>query len=323
MAGLSKKAWTGYYAETTSGASTPQTVAPTVFAPAKGEMKFMRASAMLDEDRGTRDENYGMIYGIRHADISLKSDLYVESVPYPVMSAIGHSTDTVVVAGANKHLMIWDDFPRTLAVYQSYDTAEYFSNYAQTEKFDIKVTGEGKSVEFNATVKGLYPIKKTTPDTPNFFSPVISSPEAGYYPKITLDGGSTSTDIMDFEFAFEQKLRLWTPVANSPDFIKIYPGSRKATVSFTARFDNDTYFNKWLAITNTSTGAMTFDVLGDLITGSTFNELSIAMPLMQFTDMELDKSKENVVVKVNADLTSNSAGLFTLFFVNSLTSMTN
>lgn len=316
---ITRKTWYGMSRETTPG--TPVTT-PTFYLPKKGSIKKERKPEYSTEERGTRDTNYAVQYTTRKASADFKGNFYVDTSPYFILGAMGSVSstqpDATHVPTCYKHTMSFSDTLPSYTILKSYDTQVYKMPLSYVEKFGLKVAAENKLIEFEATMQGQYPTKATGSWTPSFSA---VQPFAGYAPTLTL-GGVSTTDISELDFNFDQKLLPWFAIAGNPDMSSFYPGERKASIGFTARFDSTTIMDRW---DNIQDDALIFDVLGALIgtySGTSYyQELNLSCPVMNYDSVEWDLGKDNVLIKAKATVRpSNSNPLFSLFVQNTVTS---
>lgn len=145
-------------------------------------------------------------------------------------------------------------------------------------------------------------------------------PFAGYTPVIQLNG-TQSQDIEEMEIELEQKIELWYPSANSQDFATIYYGERTAKINYTARFDNDANFSKYLT-TPAPDDHINVTFTGPIIASTYAQQLVFDFPIVGYDDIEMDDSKANIKIKAKATArpgaTPNS--LFTAQVQNTVTS---
>lgn len=323
---ISKKSWVGVAVEATPG--TP-VIVPTKFIPCKSVLKGMRKTEYLNEERGTRDGNYGAVATTRDGSIDPQGPWYNDTWPYLLIAALGQDTvsqpDATHAPTVYKHTLGLADVPPVMTMMKSYDAAVYYGSYAAVEKFGLKYSADGKLLEGSCGMKCLFPVKYTGSAITPTFSSLL--PFAGYAPTLTLNGVST-TDIDEVSIDFEQKLTEWYSIGGTPDFTKIYFGERTLKLDFTARFDVSTYYDSnW--ITNAQ-GAFGFDVQGALIANSgpsgtppntIYNqELNLQIPNINLDSVEHDLGKDNVLIKVKATCVVNGGAVITGFVQNTVAS---
>jgi hypothetical protein len=317
---ITRKTWYAMSRETTPG--TAATTA-SFWLPKKGDLKRERKPEYSTEERGTRDTNYQVQYTTRKSTADFKGLFYVDTDPYFILGAMGavSSTqpDSTHVPTVYKHTFSFSDTLPSYTIFKNYDSQVYQQTMNYVEKFDIKVTADGKLIEFESTLQGQYPTKYTGSTlTPNFS---WVKPLAGYAPTLQVGGVSTN-DISEFTFSFQQKLAPWYAISGSPDMLAQYPGERTASIDFTARFDATTWMDNF---DNTSDVAITFDLLGALLgsySGTNYyQELNMTYPVVNLESVETDLSKDNVLVKCKAKCRPGSGtALFTCFAQNTVTS---
>jgi hypothetical protein len=317
---ISKKSFMGVAREATPGTAA---TAPTLYVPTKSTTKAKKKVEYLDEERGDRNANYDSVDTIRWGEWDMKGNFYHDSMLYFLIAAMGGDTASQPDAGgaptAWKHTVGLADIPPALTLFKNYDAALYYHPYSVVEKFSFKFTSDGKLLEFDCSGKSLWPTKYTGSTLTPSFSTV--KPFAGYAPTITLTSGAT-TDIDEFEVSFEQKITLWNPANGQPDWVTAYYGERKASLSFTARFDADALYNTYYMGGTDDT--CTIDFVGALIGGSVHQELNIQLPVVHYDEMDHDLGKDNVLIKAKGTVKATGAGagnnLIKLFAVNTVTS---
>ncbi len=297
---ISKKTWLGLAVESSPG--TAVTV-PVRYVPCKSTFKGIQKPEYTEEDRNSRDKNFTAVYGPRSAEFTIKGDWYNDaSVPF-LFGAMGASADSqpnsVNCPTVYKHALTMADVCPVFTLAKYYQTQAYYFSYSAVSKWGLKFSGESKNIENDVTLMGRFPQVLASPPSPVF---TAIPPFAGYAPTITLGSLGTTSDILDVDIEFTQKLDPWTPPAGSPDFVTLYFGEREATVSFTARFDVSTlYQNYWMTPTQDS---FSFDVKGALIasySGTNYNqEFYLDFPTINYDSMEVDEGKVNLLVKAKA-----------------------
>lgn len=316
---LSKKSFLGIGFESTPGTAL---ATPTVYHPCKSILKGTKKREQLKEERGNRDGVYGIVDTTRSGEIDPKGPWYNDTSPYFLIAALGSvvttQPDAANLPAIKKHTISLADSPKTITVFKNYDAALYVGAYSCVEKFSLKFSSEGKLLENDATLKGLYPVKYTGTTLTPTFSAV--QPFAGYAPTITLNGTQTS-DIDEMTIEFDQKLTMWYPAAGSPDFSTVYFGERNVKVDFTARFDTDTLYNHFLSRQDDS---MTIDFKGALLgtdAGTNYyQELNLSIPVISYDSMDHDLGKDNVLIKAKATAISTASGLISAFVQNTVSS---
>ncbi len=323
---ISKKSWAGIAVEATPGTAM---TSPTKFLPCKSILKGTRKQEYLNEERGTRDGNYGAVSTTRDGDWNPSGPWYNDVTPYLLICALGADTvsqpDASHVPTVYKHSVALADVPPSLTVFKSYDAAVYYAAYSVLEKFGLKFAADGKLLEFSSGFKTLFPVKYTGSMITPSFSTLL--PFAGYAPTLTLNGASTS-DIDEVSIDFEQKVTEWYPIAGSPDWAKAYFGERTVKLDFTARFDVSTFYDTyWIS---QQQGSFQFDVQGALIANSGgsgtppntnyYEELNMTIANINFDSFEHDLGKDNVLVKVKGTGIVNGGTLISAWVQNTVDS---
>jgi hypothetical protein len=316
---ISKKSYLGLGFEATPGTAL---TTPTVYHPCKSIMKGTKKREELKEERGTRDAVYGIVDTTREGQTDPKGSWYNDTSPYFLIAALGTVTssqpDATNAPTIYKHIISLADQPRSLTLFKNYEAAVYVGAYGAVEKWSLKLASADKTLENDVTLKHLYPVKYTGATLTPTFTTLQAMP--GYAPTISFNGVQT-TDIDELGIEFDQKLTLWVPAAGVPDFSAIYYGERNVKVDFTARFDTDTLYQRFL---NRSDDSLTFDVKGALIvnTGTTsyYQELNITIPVISYDSMEHDLGKDNILIKAKATGIATSSGLISAYVQNTVTS---
>lgn len=312
---ISKKSYIVLGKESSPGTANTATNLHSV--PCKSNMKAVKKRDYPQEERGDRNANYLGMDTIREADTDIKGSWYNDSTAMLLLGFFG--TDTVSQPNAGLaptcylHTLTFADVPATFTVHKSYDAKSYYSAYSCVEKLSLKFTAEGKLIECDSTLKGLYPTVNNSMPATNFST---LNPFVGYNPTITLFGSST-TDINEFDIEMNQKLTLWYPISGSQDFVTVYFGERSMKVSYTARFDSDTVYQRF------RTGAQdsfAFTATGDLIASTYSNQLSMTMGTIEYDSMEHDLGKDNVLIKAKATVIPTSGALSTCTVQNTVAS---
>jgi hypothetical protein len=286
---ISKKSWLGIARETTAGTAV---TTPTLFIPSKSTMKGTRKTVSLDEERGTRDAVFGVLNTTQEGAVDVKGNFYPDTHGYFLLGALGAVSSASVATGVYKHTFSLADVPPSFTLMKSYDAVTYYMPYSVVEKFSIKIVSEGKLVEMDTSLKSLFPVKLgTTAPTPTYSG---VHPFIGYAPTLTV-GGSSTTDIDDLSVEFDQKITLWYPAGGVPDWTTAYFGERSVKVDFTARFDTDTNYLKFV---NGTIDTVQIDVKGDLINTTYYDEFFLELPYVHYDSAEHDLGKDNVLVKM-------------------------
>jgi len=309
---ISKKTWTGIARETTPGTAV---VTPTMYIPTKTVLKGGKKREYLNEERGNRDMNYGVVDSIRQTAMEMKGPWYNDVGGYMILAAMGSVTDAQPNVGTAptvwKHTFALADVPPAMTLHRSMDAVTYYAPYSVLEKLTWSFQSEGKLLEVAAHWLGLYAVVNGTPPTPTYSSLL---PFAGYAPTITNSLG-VSSDIIDMTIEFVQKITLWYPANGSQDYVTAYFGEREVMVDFTARFDNPNVYNLWRNNTNDS---LLVDFLGNTIASTYKQELNISIPVVTYDTIEHDTGKDNVMIKAKGKGLSNPAGLINVFVQNTV-----
>ena len=254
--------WTGNARETVPGTAV---LPPTRFIPAKTVFTGAKKRIWLNEERGDRNANYGVVDSVRQSTVSMKGPWYNDVCPTGLWAGIGLPTTSQPNAGAAptvyQHTITWQDVPPTYTIHRSMDAAAkvYYVPFGALEKFSLHFVADGQLLEFDHDYMGLF--AQPYPSAP---SPTYSTllPFAGYLPTIKLVDGAVNQDIIDMQIDYAQKLVLWYPANGTQDFVTVYFGERTVDISLTARFDNDTLYQRFR---NNVLDSITFDVQGPLI----------------------------------------------------------
>jgi hypothetical protein len=254
---ISKKTWTGSARESTPGTFvTP----PTRYLPAKTIFKGGKKREYMNEERGDRNANYGVVDSVRQSSIDMKGPWYNDVMPVVLWGGFGlpvtTQPDVTNCPTVYKHTFALTDIPPTYTIARSLDAKAYYVPYSALEKFTISFTAAGALLELESGWLGQFAQIYGSPPSPNYSTLL---PFADYLPTIKFIDGAVSTDIEDLKLEYNQKLGLWYPANGSPDFVTIYFGERVLKATFTARFDNDTLYQRWRLNTMDS---LTFDVQG-------------------------------------------------------------
>ncbi|GHO44516.1 phage tail tube protein [Ktedonospora formicarum] len=299
MQALSKKSWLALNFEPVPG--TAQLTTP-VFHPTKSVLKGTKKTEYMDDERGTRDANYNFVETTREGGCDPKGNWYNDTSPYFLIAAMGAITssqpDATNAPTVYKHNIEMADTPPSLTLIKSYHSKIYYMAYSAVEKLTLKFSSDGKLLECDTSIKGLFPIEYTGAS----FTPTFSTvrPFAGYAPTITLNAAA-SKDISEFQLELSQKLDLWHAIDGNPDFDVIYYGERSVSLDYTARFDTDVIYQRFL---QGLTDSININIKGDRIAqnGPTnyYQELDLTIPNVHYDSMEHDLGKENVLVKAKA-----------------------
>jgi len=254
---ISKKAWTGTAKEATPGTAI---ITPTKFIPTKTVFKGGKKREYLNEERGDRNANYGVVDSVRQSSIEMKGPYYNDVSPILLWAGMGLPSSAQVDATnaptVYKHTFQLQDVPPSYTINRSLDAVTYYIPYGVLEKWSLHFVADGKLLELDGNWLGLFAQPNTSPPTPTYSTLL---PFAGYAPTIKLVDGAVSQDISDLQIEFDQKITLWYPANGTQDFITVYYGERMMKVDFTARFDNANIYNRWR---NNVLDSLTFDVQG-------------------------------------------------------------
>src|SRR5437867_2591630 len=83
---ISKKAWTGSARETTPGTAV---TTPTLYIPTKTTFKGGKKREYLNEERGDRNANYGVVDSVRQSSIEMKGPWYNDASPILLWAGLG------------------------------------------------------------------------------------------------------------------------------------------------------------------------------------------------------------------------------------------
>jgi hypothetical protein len=257
---ISKKSWTGSARESTPGTAV---VTPTLYIPTKTTFKGGKKREYLNEERGDRNANYGVVDSVRQSSIEMKGPWYNDASPILLWAGMGLPSSAQVNAAnaptVYKHTFQLQDVPPSYTINRNLDAACYYIPYSVLEKWTLDFTADGKLLEITGNWLGLYAQQNGSPPTPSYST---VNPFAGYAPTIKFSDNVTSNDVADMQIEYTQKITLWYPANGTQDFVTVYFGERSIKVSFTARFDNTTLYNRWRTNTNDS---LNFDVQGPII----------------------------------------------------------
>jgi Phage tail tube protein len=327
---ISKKAWTGSARESTPGTAV---ITPTVYIPTKATFKGGKKREYLNEERGDRNANYGVVDSVRQSSIEMKGPWYNDASPILLWAGMGLPSSAQVNASAAptvyKHTFQLQDIPPSYTINRNLDAACYYIPYSVLEKWTLSFTADGKLLEVDGNWLGLYAQQNGAPPTPSYST---VNPFAGYAPTIKFIDGATSNDVADMQIEYTQKITLWYPANGTQDFVTVYYGERAIKVSFTARFDNTTIYNRWRNNTNDS---LTFDVQGPIIgklytvslgtpsagtftltyNGQTTSGLAYNAPA---ATVQTALQGLSTIGSGNATVTGSAGGPYTVSFLNSL-----
>ena len=96
--GISKKSWTGVARETTAGTAV---VTPTRYIPTKTTFKGGKKREYLNEERGTREGNYGVGDSVRQSSVEMKGPWYNDVRPVGLWAGLGMPVSTQPDAAGN------------------------------------------------------------------------------------------------------------------------------------------------------------------------------------------------------------------------------
>jgi hypothetical protein len=321
---ISKKSWAGVGKEAVP--YTAQT-SPTVYVPGKSTMKFNKKREYIDDERNSRDDNYDVVDTTRQGAFDIKGNWYNDTSGYFVLGALGADTvtqpDATHAPTVYQHAMALADSPPTLTLFRGLDWQVYYMAGCGVEKIVWKFSAEGKLLEFDAQVMGIYPV----PYGGGPLTPVFSAvkPFPGYAPTLTL-GGVTSSIIDEMTITFEQKIKPFFPAAGSQDLTSLDYGGRKVTVDFQARFDSgDTLFTNFQ---NGVDASLIVDFKGALIANSggtgvppntNYNEeLKITIPVLSYDTGEHETGKENIMAKYKGTARPSASPLISAMIQNTV-----
>jgi tail tube protein len=305
---ISKNSWTGVAREATSGTAI---TTPTLYVPTKTTFKAKKKRVYLNEERGDRNENYGVVDSVRQCDIDLKGPYYNDAHVYFLLGAMGVDTVTTPFSGVYSHALSLGNIPPSLTITRGLDAACYQSPYAVVEKFELKYSADGKLLEFDTNLIGIWPTVVGSPPTPSYSTLL---PFAGYLPTITL-GGTASTDVNEMNIKYAQKISLWYPCNGSQDYITAYFGERMLEFDYIARFDNTTNYNKFRAATNESLNVV---LTGPIIASTYAQSLTINIPTVTYDEMDHDMGKDNILLKVKGKALAQTTQFFSITAQNSV-----
>lgn len=262
---ISKKAWTGNAREVTPGTAI---TAPARFLPTKAVFKGGKKREYLNEERGDRNANYGVVDSVRQSSVEMKGPYYNDVSPTIFWAGMGLPATTQPDATNNptvsKHTFQLQDVPPAYTIHRNLDAVAYYVPYSVLEKFSIHFTADGKLLEIDGHFLGLYAQPLVSPPVPTYSTLL---PFAGYAPTIKFSDNVVSNDVTDMQIEYDQKITLWYPANGTQDFVAVYYGERHIKVDFTARFDNTTIYDRWRNNVNDS---LLLDIKGPVI-GKTYS----------------------------------------------------
>lgn len=240
---ISKKAWTGNAREVTPG--TAVTV-PARFLPTKTVFKGGKKREYLNEERGDRNANYGVVDSVRQSSVEMKGPYYNDVSPTIFWAGMGlpstSQPNATNAPNVYQHAFQLQDIPPNYTIHRNLDAVAYYVPYAGLEKFTLHFVADGKLLEIDGHFLGLYAQPLVSPPTPSYSTLL---PFAGYAPTIKFSDNVVSQDVSDLQIEYDQKITLWYPANGTQDFVTMYYGERHIKVDFTARFDNVTIYNRW------------------------------------------------------------------------------
>jgi hypothetical protein len=259
---ISKLAWTGSAKESTPGTLVQP---PTLYIPTKAVFKGGKKREYLNEERGTRDKDYGVVDSVRQSSIEMKGPYYNDVSPVMLWAMLGLPTDTTPNPATYKHTFPLPlvNIPPSYSISRNLDARAYTIPYSVIEKWTLHYTVDGKLLEMDSSWLGMFAQIYASPPVPTF-STVL--PMAGYAPVIKFSDGVASTDVSDLQIEMSQKITLWYGGNQNPDFLTVYFGERSVVADVTARFDNDTLYQRWRL---NNMDSLSFDVQGALINNFT------------------------------------------------------
>jgi len=261
---ISKKTWTGSAKESVSG--TAITV-PTKYIPTKTVFKGGKKREYLNEERGDRNANYGVVDSVRQSAMEMKGPYYNDVSPILLWAGMGLPSsaqpDSVNLPSVWKHTFQLQAVPPSYTLQRSLDAKTYYVPYSVLEKWILHFVADGKLLEMDGNWLGLFAQPNNSPPTPTYSTLL---PFSGYAPTIKFVDNVVSQDVAEMQIEYSQKITLWYPANGTQDFVTVYFGERDIDVSFTARFDNTTIYDRWR---NNVLDSLTFDLQG-LNIGKTF-----------------------------------------------------
>jgi hypothetical protein len=268
---ISKLSWTGTAREQTPGVAV---TIPTLYIPTKTTFKGGKKVEYLNEERGTRDGNYGVVDSVRQSAITMKGPWYNDTSPVQLWAAFGlpNSAQPNATAAPQvyKHTIQLQNIPPSYTIVRSLDVKTYYIPYSVLEKWTLSFTADGKLLEMDSSWVGLFAQYLSSPPTPSY-STVL--PFAGYAPTLKFVDGQLSNDVAEMQIEYQQKVTLWYPSNGSQDFVTVYFGERTMKVDFTARFDNSMIYDRFR---NGVMDSLTMDVQGPNI--AKFYTVSLGSP---------------------------------------------
>lgn len=236
-----------------------------MYIPTKAVFKGGKKREYLNEERGSRDKDYGVVDSVRQSSIEMKGPYYNDVSPVMLWAMLGLPTDSSPNIGTYKHTFPTPlaNIPPSYSIHRNLDARAYSIPYGVEEKWTLHYTVDGKLLELDSNWLGMFAQIYASPPIPTY-STVL--PMAGYAPVIKFSDGVASNDVSDLQIEMSQKITLWYGGNNSQDFVTVYFGERSIAVDLTARFDNDTLYQRWRL---NSMDSLTFDVQGALINNYT------------------------------------------------------
>jgi hypothetical protein len=318
---LSKRQWLGVATESAPG--TARTT-PTLFHPCKSKFSNKTKMVYLDEERGTRDGNYGRVSTVQMGTGEIQGPWYNDTSPYFLVGFMGLDTASQPNAGTDPtvwlHTLSLVDPNASMPAldcFKSYDYATYLFSYSVVEKVTIKFAAENKLLEADFNTQSQYGTKMATPPSPSYSGLL---PFAGYTPAIQVDG-TANGDLEDMQLTLNQKITLFYAAAGSRQFVTAYFGERTAKLEGTVRFDSDTFYDYFLTGQDTS-HHWNIAFTGPLISSTYHQQVTFDFPIVAFDSMEFETSKDNITTKFNATAMPGTTAdsLFTATVQNTVTS---
>lgn len=317
---ISKLSWTGVAREASAGSAA---ATPTIYVPTKSKFQQKTKYVYLNEERATRDGNNRRVGTVRMASGSLQGSVYLESIPYFLLGFMGAVTSTQPDAGgaptAYQHALALADVPPALTLFKGYDHHGYYFAYSVVNKLKLKWAADGKVLEYDAASESQYGVKigagyaTMTPDYTK-----EGTAFGGYAPTIKID--TVASDIIEeVELDLEQKTTLFYTSRGNRAFYKVDFGERTGKLTFSARFDDVTFADAFDAEAD---HAFNVKFSGNSLGGSVTEEFSLDFPIIGYDDMEVDTSKDGIMVKASATARPGSTknSLFTAKVINSTSS---
>lgn len=157
---ISRKTYLAACLEAT--ALTPA-AAPQIYVPTKSIMKGVQRFEYLSEERNTRDENNDRVPTTREGDTAPKGSWYNDAHALFLWALLGQpivsQPDATHVPTVYKHTIQIQDIPPTLSLWKSYHNVIYRSAGGAVKKLAFKFNGHDKSLECDADICHIFPVK--------------------------------------------------------------------------------------------------------------------------------------------------------------------